>query len=241
MFTQGRKIIWLLLALTLFAGLTRIAFYEGWLRFNYPSRQTFPIQGIDVSHHQQAIDWAQLKKQNIQFAFIKATEGESFKDSAFDANWRNARKQGIITGAYHFFTFCKSGIAQAGNFIATVPVSPHALPPVLDLEYGGNCMPQSHQQIVAEVRAMTAMLETVYQQKVILYATREFYDDHLQNEFSDNPLWIRDIWRQPRLESSRQWVFWQFANRGRLAGIDAFVDLNVFQGSDKQFTALLHP
>ena len=102
-------------------------------------------------------------------------------------------------------------------------------------------MPQSHQQIVAEVRAMTAMLETVYQQKVILYATREFYDDHLQNEFNDNPLWIRDIWRQPRLESSRQWVFWQFANRGRLAGIDAFVDLNVFQGSDEQFTALLHP
>ncbi|MBA7931568.1 glycoside hydrolase family 25 protein [Klebsiella sp. RHBSTW-00215] len=241
MFTQGRKIIWLLLALALFAGLTRIAFYEGWLRFNYPSRQTFPIQGIDVSHHQQSIDWAQLKQQNIQFAFIKATEGESFKDSAFDANWRNARKQGIITGAYHFFTFCKSGIAQAGNFIATVPVSPHALPPVLDLEYGGNCMPQSHQQIVAEVRAMTAMLETVYQQKVILYATREFYDDHLQNEFNDNPLWLRDIWRQPRLESSRQWVFWQFANRGRLAGIDAFVDLNVFQGSDEQFTALLHP
>lgn len=216
--TQGRKIIWLLLALALFAGLTRIAFYEGWLRFNYPSRQTFPIQGIDVSHHQQSIDWAQLKQQNIQFAFIKATEGESFKDSAFDANWRNARKQGIITGAYHFFTFCKSGIAQAGN-----------------------CMPQSHQQIVAEVRAMTAILETVYQQKVILYATREFYDDHLQNEFSDNPLWIRDIWRQPRLESSRQWVFWQFANRGRLAGIDTFVDLNVFQGSDAQFTALLHP
>lgn len=241
MFSQGRKIICLLLALALFAGLTRTAFYQGWLRFNYPSYQAFPIQGIDVSHHQQPIDWSRLKQQKIHFAFIKATEGENFKDSAFDSNWRNARTQGIITGAYHFFTFCKSGIAQAQNFIATVPVSPHALPPVLDLEYGGNCAPQEHQKIIAEVRAMTAMLETVYQQKVILYATREFYDDHLQNEFSDNPLWIRDIWHQPRLEGSRQWAFWQFANRGRLDGIDTVVDLNVFQGSDEQFIALLHP
>lgn len=241
MFFQGRKLIWLLLALVLCAGLLRAAFYEGWLRFNYPSRQTFPVQGIDVSHHQHSIDWAQVKQQNIQFAFIKATEGESFKDSAFETNWRQARSQGITTGAYHFFTFCKSGIAQAANFIAVVPVSPRALPPVLDLEYGGNCAPRGHREIISEIEAMTAILEKVYQQKVILYATREFYDDHLHNEFNDNPLWIRDIWGLPALEGSRRWLFWQFANRGHLEGIDTFVDLNVFQGSDEQFAALLHP
>lgn len=241
MLTQGRKIIGGLLLLLLAVLLARAAFYAGWIRFNYPSQQTFPIQGIDVSHHQQVIDWAKLKQHNIRFAYIKATEGASFKDSAFTHNWRDAREHGMITGAYHFFTFCKSGRLQAENFIATVPVSARALPPALDLEYGGNCAPSSHQQMMADVRTMISLLEQVYQQKVVIYATREFYDDHLQNELNESPLWIRDIWRQPQLAGARQWTFWQFANRGRLNGVTTFVDLNVFHGSEAQFTALLHP
>ena len=37
----------------------------------------YPIQGVDVSHYQGAIDWEKLREQQVDFAFIKATEGSS--------------------------------------------------------------------------------------------------------------------------------------------------------------------
>ena len=52
---------------------------RGIVRFNYPDLQTYPIQGVDVSHHQGEIDWAQLKGPAVQFAYIKASEGATFR------------------------------------------------------------------------------------------------------------------------------------------------------------------
>jgi lysozyme len=34
-------------------------------------------RGIDVSHYQGDIDWENIEKQGIEFAYIKATEGSS--------------------------------------------------------------------------------------------------------------------------------------------------------------------
>tara|TARA_Y100001933_G_scaffold248756_1_gene283035 strand:+ start:378 stop:620 length:243 start_codon:yes stop_codon:yes gene_type:complete len=59
--------------------------------------------GIDVSHHQGAIDWAKVKAAGVHYCFMKATEGSTFKDKRFDFNWNQAKAHGIIRGAYHFF------------------------------------------------------------------------------------------------------------------------------------------
>ncbi|GEM_PF-5932717 len=53
----GRGLIFILLALA-FAFIIKAAFYQGWLRLNYPSRQQWLVQGIDISHHQKNIDRA---------------------------------------------------------------------------------------------------------------------------------------------------------------------------------------
>ena len=90
----------------------------------HPSDRDFPSQGIDVSHHQGPIEWPLLPRQGVDFAYIKATEGGDFRDSAFAANWAGARAAGIARGAYHFFTLCRSGADQAANFIAAVPADP---------------------------------------------------------------------------------------------------------------------
>ena len=50
-------------------------FYNGVVLFNNPSNMEFPVRGVDVSSYQGTIDWNVLASQNIQFAFIKATEG----------------------------------------------------------------------------------------------------------------------------------------------------------------------
>ena len=213
--------------------------YKGHIRFNYPSFENFPIQGIDVSHHQGEIDWSEVKQQSIRFAFIKATEGGNFKDKKFQLNWTNAQSVGIDVGAYHFFTFCKTGKEQAINFIETVPKNDTALPPVVDLEFGGNCNLQvDDSTVLSEIQSFLNEVESHYGKKVILYVTHEFYDHFMNDQFLGNPIWIRDIYQQPVLPKQRKWLIWQFANRGHLQGIETYVDLNVFNGNEELYNGL---
>ncbi|MDH6341589.1 GH25 family lysozyme M1 (1,4-beta-N-acetylmuramidase) [Parabacteroides sp. PFB2-12] len=78
-------------------------------------------QGIDVSHHQGEINWEQVgADKNIQFVYIKATEGTSFKDPKYRYNTKQAQKQGIKTGAYHYFRTILTPPKQAEHFINTI-------------------------------------------------------------------------------------------------------------------------
>lgn len=209
--------------------------FKGYIRFNYPSKSSYPIKGIDISHHQGDINWSELIKEDISFVFIKATEGGDYKDPKFDINWKNTRKNNLPVGAYHFYRLCKNGIEQAENFISTVPNLKDNLPPVIDLEYGGNCQTEkSIDLILSEIQAFMTSLENHYGKTPIIYITQEFYNDYLQNKFLNNPIWVRDIFKEPKIKN-RPWTFWQYANRAHLDGVDMYIDLNVFQGSADEF------
>ncbi len=214
--------------------------YLGFLRFNYADFSEYPVQGPDVSRHQGSIGWDTLRRSGYTFAFIKATEGGDWVDPRFHENWRNAQKAGLAVGAYHFFTFRKSGAEQARNFINTVPADGKSLPPVIDLEYMGNSRdPLSKSRFRAELSEFISIIEKKYHRKPILYSTYEFYGHYLEGHYDDHPLWIRDIFFRPRLKHNRKWTFWQYANRGRVDGIKTYVDLNAFNGGMDEFMKLI--
>lgn len=207
----------------------------GYIRFNYPDRNEFPIVGIDVSHHQGKIRWRDLSTEQISFVMIKATEGGDYKDPLFKANWEKSKAHGYKTGAYHFYRICKDGGEQAKNFIETVPNEPDNLPPTVDLEFGGNCKTdKTKDQIIREIHEFLDILKNHYHRRPILYVTHEFYDQFVAGQFQDHPIWIRDVFRQPELSDNREWRIWQFANRAHLKGIDTYVDLNVLHGNSQR-------
>ena len=104
-----RYLWWTLAVLFLCAAVVAALFYTGVLKFNNPSRNTYPVRGVDVSSYQGTIDWEVLSSQNIQFAFIKATEGSGFVDPCFVDNLAGASETSLYIGAYHFFSFESSG------------------------------------------------------------------------------------------------------------------------------------
>jgi lysozyme len=214
--------------------------YNGLIWFNNPSYARYPVRGIDVSHHQGKIDWNVVKNNGLHFVFIKATEGADHKDTRFQYNWNQAYQAGFVRGAYHFFTFSKTGMEQAQNFIDTVPNEPDTLPPVIDLELGGNSKIQPDPStLMRELNAYIEMIENHYQRKPILYTTYEFYDYYLRNQNLPYSIWIRDIFWTPRLSDNKAWLFWQYSNRGRIPGIRGFADLDVFNGNAEEFANLL--
>ena len=213
-------------------------FYNGILWFTNPSLSQFPVRGIDVSHHQGEIDWKRLSQENILFAFIKATEGGDFVDPRFAVNWAAALETDLRVGAYHFFRPEKTGREQARNFIRTVPKRDKALPPVLDVECPSASSETKRLAIRNNIAECLLLLEEHYGVTPIIYATSEAYETYLRGEFGRYPLWIRSIFTEPAIADGRDWVFWQFSNRGKLpgyAGRETFIDLNVFKGTREDF------
>lgn len=244
MTTRIKIIIGLIVLLTIaFVGaITYELFKTGTVRLNYPDPGEFPVRGIDVSHHQGDIDWKKIAAQDIQFAYIKATEGEDFLDQDFKHNWHAAESVGILPGAYHYFTLCKTGYEQANNFLSRIGTpSSQSLPPAVDLEFGGNCKARpSPEAFRKELKIFLDLVQQAWGCRVVLYSTPDFYPVYLQEHFVQNPLWIRDLYQQPNENEYRQWQFWQYANRGKLDGIKGFVDLNVSRGNQAQFDSLLN-
>ena len=143
-------------------------------------------------------------------------------------------------GAYHFFTFCRPAADQAANFIATVPAEPGTLPPAIDLEFGGNCSARpGRAELLAEVAVFGKALQAHYGVPPVIYATYPFVETYLQDALPEYPLWIRDIYKAPEVAHGRPWTVWQFSSRGRIPGIDTFVDENAFAHTPADFQALL--
>jgi lysozyme len=218
-------------------GVMALLFDRGFVRCNYPDRLSYPLQGVDVSHHQGEIDWTQLQGPAVQFAYIKASEGVAWRDPRFASNWKSALAVGVTPGAYHFFTLCKSGAEQARNFLAALAdVTGSGLPPAVDLEFGGNCEHRPAQQEFT--RELYSFLEQVKRETgctPVLYVTQDFYEPYVAGRIEGYPLWVRNIFGTPRLDEGANWLLWQYANRGRMPGVGTFIDLNVYSGSAAEF------
>jgi len=230
------RILAILSAVVLIVIIAVIFFEKGYIRFNYPDNSIYSVRGIDISHHQDVIDWDILTREDLSFAFIKATEGGDHKDTKFKRNWERAGDIGLVRGAYHFFTFCKSGLEQALNYIETVPVEENTLPPAIDLEFSGNCQARpSKKEVQHEINVFAKLVEQRYGKTPIVYTTNDSYNAFLVGDDLGYPIWIRDIYTKPNLPDKAEWSFWQFTHRGRLHGVDGFVDLNVYNGNKEEF------
>lgn len=201
----------------------------------------YNIHGIDVSHHQDVIDWGEVKSMNIEemrlgFAFIKATEGLVNVDRMFKRNWFKAREEGMTRGAYHFFLATKSGKKQADNFIAQVNLEPGDLPPVLDVEQLYGVKPKD---LRVRVKDWLTTIEAYYKVKPIIYTNVDFYDHYLGEEFDAYPLWVAHYLQPQKPRIKRVWTFWQHSETGRVNGIGNRVDFNVFNGDSLAFQQLL--
>ncbi|MBC6699926.1 glycoside hydrolase family 25 protein [Hymenobacter sp. BT190] len=203
-----------------------------------PMLDGYSVHGIDVSAYQGRIDWAEVARHNVRFAFIKASEGVTLRDQRFQRNWAAARKAGVYRGAYHYFQPNYDGARQANLFTRTVPLAPGDLPPVLDVEHA-----EFHD--VAAMRRNVGiwlrLVERHYGVRPILYSNHSFYKRHLAGHFDKYPLWLAHYEvAEPRLPREK-WIIWQHSDEAYIPGIRGTVDFNVFQGSFQTLQALRIP
>ena len=191
------------------------------------------IIGADVSSYQAEINMNKLKEQNIEFIYIKATEGSTFQDGRFAENWENAARAELSSGAYHFFSYDSEGRTQAENFIRTVGTDLKGrLLPAVDVEYYGNKEknPPEKEDVVRELRIYLEMLEEEYGVKPLIYTRSDIYEKYLKGEFDEYKKWMSSIYTPLSWNYKDDWYIWQYLNRGKLEGYtggEMSIDLNV--------------
>ena len=212
---------------------------------NEDAPKGYTVHGIDVSHHQGAIDWELLRNSAnidgnpVAFAFIKATEGSDIVDSRFKTNFAEARKYGIMRGAYHFYRTTTSAKQQAEHFIRNVELLPGDLPPVLDVEI----RPQgiSAEDFRQGILEWLARVEQHYGVRPILYTYHSFRQQYMNDPVFDlYPYWIAH-YHVDSVRYKGPWAFWQHSDRGELPGIKEKVDLNIFNGTYDDLKPLAIP
>jgi len=128
-------------------------------------------------------------------------------------------------------------LTQAQNFIDNVNLENGDLPPVLDVEVMDGV---SKEVLVKRMKTWLDIIEMHFQIRPIIYTNQTFFNDNLAEHFSDYPLWIAryNNFFKPKPANKKDWLFWQYGNKGRVNGIDGDVDLNVFRGSLEELEAI---
>ena len=122
-------------------------------------RLAYPVAGVDLSAHNGIVDFDSLAAAGISFAYLKASEGISFRDPSFALNYAKGRRAGLALGAYHFFRFDCDGRRQAINLLSAISNCSLDLPVGIDVEEWGNPAEYPTEIVRERLRTMIALLQ----------------------------------------------------------------------------------
>ena len=184
------------------------------------------LRGIDVSHYQGSVDWAKVAAvPGMTFACAKATEGTSYIDKEFAANWRGMYSAGLVRCAYHFARPGSNATAQATFFVKTVngaggfASGTKTLQLMLDLEQTDGEKPAD---VFAWTQEFVAALKRLTGRPAIMYTGHYFWTGSVGDP-SDNldcPLWIASYNGATPPKVPQAWTsytFWQYGTNGAAA------------------------
>jgi lysozyme len=192
------------------------------------------IQGLDVSHWQGDIVYEDVPL-DYRFVYIKSSEANTYKDPKFERNFDGFL--GRDRAPYHFWRMNGDPVGQAKHWRDTVGDRVGEWGPVVDAEdasaiKGSQCR---------------AELDTFYQQVLeefgdfVTYSAAWWWDAWVQTALPiarSKPLIVANYktvypWTSPYMPKTggwAEWFMWQHSSTGIVTGINANVDLNLFNG-----------
>ena len=209
------------------------------------------IKGTDVSNWQTSISWTSLWNQGSRFAYVKASEGDSIRNSLFTQQYAGAGSVGMYRGGYHFAipTRDSSGATQADYFINNGggwSADGKTLPGLLDVEnnpypslYGNQCYDFTQAEMVKWIRDFSDRYKARTGRLPAIYTNYYWWQDCTGNTsaFNDHPMHIAAYeTASPTVPSAwTTYDFWQYTD----AGFQERIDANVYRGTAAQLQDLV--
>lgn len=217
------------------------AFYTENGRIYYNDGVTPVSYGIDVSTHQNEIDWNAVAADGVDFAIIRlgfrgyGSEGTVNLDKYFHQNMTGALAAGLDVGVYFFSQAItvQEAIDEANFVLEHLAGYPVTYPVVFDWENVSTTSARTHNLSTATLNACAvAFCDTISNAG---YDPMVYFNGYLGllrydlSAIDDYPFWYayyNGIY--PNLYYDFQ--IWQYSSSGSVAGINGKVDMNICFG-----------
>ena len=179
-----------------------------------PPRDTFAVQGAEIGAPDGDVDFAALKADGADFAYLDASASVFARDPNFVHNIDAARAAGLQIGAVHRYDPCQPADKQAANFVTVVPRDAAMLPPAVDLDTLADDCPEpvSDARVVSELMTFINEVETHTGKATILKLSARFDARYHLARAIDRNLWLTRTRLQPDY-AGRPFALWT-ANPG---------------------------
>lgn len=190
------------------------------------------IHGIDISHYQGNVFWETVgENTNMAYVYLKATEGGNNIDDKYERNIDLAHRYGLKVGSYHFYRPMIPQDVQLRNFRTQCRPADQDLLPMIDVETKGGL---DTEEFCDSLFKFLHLVEKEYKQKPLIYTGANFYDRYLLGMLHDYKVMIAQYTsREPILKDDLDFVLWQYTGKGRINGINGYVDKSRFMGKHK--------
>lgn len=186
------------------------------------------IHGIDLSHYQGTVFWETVGKSKMAYVYLKATEGGTRIDDKYKQNIDLAHNYGLKVGSYHFYRPKVNQKEQLHNFMAQCRPGDQDLLPMIDVETKSG---MATKEFCDSLFKFLHLVEKAYKQKPLIYTGANFYDHYLLGKLDSYKIMIAQYTkREPVLKDGRDIEMWQYTGKGRLNGINGYVDKSRFMG-----------
>ncbi|WP_253299924.1 glycoside hydrolase family 25 protein [Wolbachia endosymbiont of Chironomus riparius] len=205
-------------------------------------------KGIDVSHHNAEIDWTQVCKSDIDFAFAKSTEGATFQDSKFLKNFQGMKENEIDSGAFHVFRMTSTPEDQAENIKKTLSganfdykTDKLAVSASTGICSGGQkakCDDPTKHTNDERAENLQSLFTILKQEgfEPIIYTSPSIWDKYYTQEkynFSNYHLWDA-YWtndKEPKIPNDwklagKSYEYWNYSNNGNVDGVSGNISLD---------------
>ena len=187
------------------------------------------VYGIDLSHYQGNVFWETVgDNSKMAYVYLKATEGGTNVDSKYKQNIDLAHRYGLKVGSYHFYRARIPQKTQLENFMAQCRPGDQDLLPMIDVETKSGL---ETEEFCDSLFKFLHLVEKAYKQKPLIYTGANFYDHYLLGKLDSYKLMIAQYTkREPVLKDGRDFEMWQYTGKGKLNGINGYVDKSRFMG-----------
>jgi lysozyme len=164
---------------------------------------------IDIYHGDPVLDFAKVRASGIVGVIHKASQGGAVVDQSYASRRKLALAAGLKWGAYHFFDFTASPVAQADHFLSVADADDQTLV-ALDWENVGSREPSA---VLA--RAFLETIEEKLGRKAVIYSGNVAKEQIAGKDayFGAHRLWLCQYATQFRVQAS--WAApWLWQNNG---------------------------
>jgi len=198
---------------------------------NYPGEVPVGVF-IDISHNAGTMDWAEAKAAGVTHAYIKATDGPSWRDPQFAYNWQEAKVHGIKRGAWHYYRNYANPTEQAMSFLEVVGDDLGEIIPALDVEDDDSPVTPD------DIWSWLLIVDEAKRIRPAIYTAAWWWDRYMDGTTwaTDYALWVANWTEADEPVIPKDWAgvgywLWQYDNRGdglKYGAQNSVIDLNRF-------------